>query len=304
MKVIVESAGGHTHPIPKGTDELIKALLIECGFAETSEWIVVHGPVVKGKASMPAIKVLDLDSGHSSIRLRTKPGNNTTARICYLRPPTGSGILLEDLYDKIKGRNGFVLPPLVTSAVKNRSNLVTKESSQANSAELAKFLSNQVCLHGLLSTLWPDGYLEDKLQVDEIRSAIGIASGLELSWAQLVQASKKLIDLDFIAKVPKSGGKEVRLGVVGKKLLDGAGEIQKIVKVEPRPVVLASPDPSPAKEDAKVDLTAEQMMLVEISGLEKKLSLIEAEKEALEEKARPDRERLEKLQRALAVLRG
>ncbi|MDQ5958047.1 MAG: hypothetical protein QG665_393 [Patescibacteria group bacterium] len=307
MPITVER-GGHTHPVPEGIEKLLEELLLGSGYNLDLEWLLYMGPAVKGRPEMPRIKVVRL-THHRSIEIRLRPGDNTTARVCYLRPPKNSGITLDELFMVLKGEQDR---PEV-----NLTQIFPMPQGHGNGAEgghlphstdLAEFLSDEEWLKGFLKALWPLGHLEQKMEVDQVNQTILFATELSLDERQLRQAIKKLINGGYLERVPKSHGQFVRLGPQGKKLLvpparKPAKEKALPLPAEPGPV--ATEPKSEPVEVASVATTlasVEMAISQEIAGLQQKLVALEERARLIEEEARPIRERHAKLTEALHLL--
>jgi len=72
---------------PAGTQEVLEMLFNTAGLNEGYEWTLNVGPQIKGSATMPKTAVIGLADNNRRIELRTKPGDNESARLCTFYVP-------------------------------------------------------------------------------------------------------------------------------------------------------------------------------------------------------------------------
>ena len=94
----------HTHPVPQKlkaflTDVFRKAKIINEKQNLDDEWKIVQGRAMKGTAHSHRFKVIKHNK--KAVTVIVKPGDNGTARECFLTPPPGGHVSVAELYEKL-----------------------------------------------------------------------------------------------------------------------------------------------------------------------------------------------------------
>lgn len=180
MRVIIKTAGGHQHPVPKGMLELMVRLLEEAGLDEKGTYTVFHGRAIRGTAhrGREQIRIIGLN-GRGGIRLRVQPGDNSTGREMVI--PIPQGLDAKDLEEQL--RNALPLrepsktkqhaaPPPAQQEREEEPPMPTEDRLTKKKPSLSGFAQNQdnvgllcLVLHEVAGTEWhPAGNLVEILQ--------------------------------------------------------------------------------------------------------------------------------------------
>ena len=294
--------GKHHHPIPKGLDKLIEEKLSSAGLPIELNWCVHFGASKKGTHHVSPFKVVALEKSVSAVKVATKVGNNTTAGICLIRPPSGSGITLEEIYDKLGGKD---MPVNGHRVVVSRDN--KKQKKEINKPPLDLLLSTEEVLScGELELAMMalaeifKGRVNETLPEGEVLSTIVRAYEGRVGKNSLPPENAKkilrfLIAGGHLVRAVKKKRPRYRLSPVGLDLI--SSKLESVTSEEIKEVVDETSLPSLQQEVMtetvvdEVDLAPslaeiEASIKSEAKRLEALISQIEGEKAKLENKLR------------------
>ncbi|MEX0910135.1 MAG: hypothetical protein WDZ73_00040 [Candidatus Paceibacterota bacterium] len=328
MPVVIDR-GKHQHPIPKGLDKLIEGELKAARFPVDLLWKVKLGASIKGAHHISRFKVLSLDRGSASVKVETKVGNNKSARACFIRPPSDSGISLEDIHQKLGGKtipsNGVKIIERACNQAERKKDVVDKtildreyliqeilESFVEDNQESFALALFEITISALVRVF------KDKLDSITTTPEATVLAGIKESYEDRVGKNslpkdkaqmilRLFITKGYVVKAIKKGRPRYRLTPAGVEIvaskLNSGQEVEPhkeevVIEVVPQPEVrvttmtASTPDLAPISTQIKAEISKIASLIEEEEG----------KRVAIEVRLTSLRQTLSKLEQALTLL--
>jgi|GEM_PF-6457035 len=307
MPILVKK-GDHHHlkvlEVEK-TEKIIGAFLEEKGFnIETNTWKVQLGPITQGGDE---VVVIELDTSSGGVKVRLKPCRNGSCVICWVRPPKGGDISLEELFirlaDNEETKDLNTNQEGEVSMSNNGRSEVAQKPTHSEDNSMRGVIDELIADENKMVELLNDFFPERHSKVSKYIIGSGIEN--ELRGSVPKQEVKSFVDI-FLTRSKK--GKYIK-GVKGKENSFRLGsEGIRLLFPTPKPLVEVDKTPKPLEvretaevsekeevETTEVSVTTTQVAQSPELTLDCEIEVLKGKIEVLIDEIGPLEQRLEEL---------